>query len=412
MNNNDTDNPSVTVLAEAGGVALVRVEGNVRSETRQPYNVAGKLTHTLAAAPAKLTIVNLCCQTTLQYDHLAFTTCRYDLHARTCVNTTPRGGSLTAPPQLFAHFYDRLEAIQSISETLSDAVVFVLDLPDEIHDPVRRAHACDLSALSTAKGPRFIVFLQEEKDRVEVKADKMGVLRTKRLRGGDGYSHEDVVGLFSCPSSIPIVVGPPMKKETRSDQSSFLQMLFGAHVISSSTSHASRELTIRLPSSLRISNELIKYTDVNDAVFGGSAGVELGSASNTIHFRVGETFTENGLWEITLLALRIKDAAPAPNELPVITREADDVLVNVLSSVTSAIADKFSDKNAVYALMSICSKTKNDASLTRIWRRVVDEGVSEWNRALNAFEDNGRGARGVSCRPPLHPARQGSVSTM
>ena len=249
MNNNDTDNPSVTVLAEAGGVALVRVEGNVRFETRQPYNVAGKLTHTLAAAPAKLTIVNLCCQTTLQYDHLAFTTCRYDLHARTCVNTTPRGGSLTAPPQLFAHFYDRLEAIQSI-----------------LRDAQRRGRVCARFARrdSRSGAPRARVRSPPrsapQRDRVSSsfssKRRKTAwrsrptrwACCARRLRGGDGYSHEDVVGLFSCPSSIPIVVGPPMKKETRSDQSSFLQMLFGAHVISSSTSHASRELTIRLPS--------------------------------------------------------------------------------------------------------------------------------------------------------------------
>lgn len=378
------------LLAETRQVAAVRFSGTVQTdaETAVSYDVAGSCTAIVEAMQkAKaLSLVNLSTQV-VTYQSVPAVARYYDHLVGGLVGTTPKGGTITVPSQLHAHWRERVNKTVELSSKMETPTLFVLEVPtcDELYD---RSIAVHLHQFSTAV-PHAIVFLQDDKPaRFEVDEAEGGGRRAFKALRAQAHDVDSLLGRFETtpPGEVFVDVTPPMRGGEAAKRE-YLHATFGAHKLSESARTQVYEKALVIPTHFKFSTQLSEWLDANECVCDGPSGVEWGIHSGTLKFKVAGGYEKDG-WTITLLLLKVAPSGDALQECAQSPRCLEETTA-LVKDLTELVRTDYADKNAVFKLMQADHSAAFGAhvDLQRICTRILNRARSEWRVASDAFDN-------------------------
>jgi hypothetical protein len=388
------------LLGETEEVAVVRFTGRVGGETLG-YDVRSSFTESAACqkfvqavhAAKGMSCINLSRQP-FEFPDLPERANYYDTNLCALVQSTPKGGTLTVPAQLHAHWRQRVNAIPNLADKMSGPTLFAVDVAsvDELYDSNVPVYLHKLSTTS----PCAIVFVQE-KAGFEVTNDE----GAPRFVQCEAHTTGTLLGLFETTPDLAnvFVIATPAAPKDRLPL--FLHAMFGAHKCAESHRTKIFEESCVIPPHMTPTKELMPYLDANAAVVNGAQGVQWSQQASVFKFKVSAA----GLAEAwTVTAMLAKTHTKTTNE----RAGADTPAQLLVTQMIELVRTNFRDKTALHDLMQTDHRDvfAQFPDLARVCAQVVSKGCKCWSSAVNAFES----AAYAATRPPFPPAHVASLA--
>lgn len=390
------------LLGETEEVAVVRFTGRVGGATLG-YDVRSSFTASAACQKfvqavhdAKgMTCINLSRQP-LEFTDLPERANYYDINLGARVQSTPKGGTLTVPAQIHAHWRARVNAIPDLANKMSGPTLFVVDVAsvDELYDTNVPVYL-NLSTTSSCA----IVFVQEEAG-FEVATSDAGA---PRIVQGEVHTTDTLIGLFETTPDLAnvFVIATPAAPKHRLP--SLLHAMFGAHKCAESHRTKIFEESCVIPAHMAPTEDLMLYLDANAAVVNGAQGVQWSKQASVFKFKVSAAGLAEA-WTVTAMLAKThqktdeRAGAPPP----------DTAARLLVTQMIELVRTNFQNKTALYDLMQTDHRDVfvQFPDLARVCAQVVSKGCKSWSSAVNAFESLAYAAT----RVPFPPAHEGSLA--
>ena len=365
-----------TVLAHAGRVACVRLEGTVDMNVEDAsYDTEGLYPITTA----KIVVVNLTVDAVTLRD-LPTTAMAYSHLVGRAMQTTSAGKALSVPAHPHAHWATRVRTFVDLARNVSDATyIGLIDAPpaDEAMGVLRNPVSID--ALDAHK--RLVVLLTTN-------SVCYAALDGVKRRALDA----DAIGkMVTAPTKL-FDVSPPMPTQTPLE---YFNVLFGATKQPRRERHVPIELSSVLDDGLVPLGEFLALVDHTPNVSRVSFGTNKPSVSFTLDV---QTATD---WTITFFA-------PVSASLPSVTatcKTTSALLASIVSMLTAEPNEVVvHTERAMRESTAMLTALRAHPDLARIFQAVVRQGIAKWNEAMSVFS-----SETLKILPPRPPMSSSDV---